>query len=140
MANVSLRPVTEENWKACVNLQLPPEQQAFVPNNLYSIAEAQFYSDARSRAVYSEANELVGYALFGRDQFSGRWKVFRLMIDAAHQRRGYGEATMMKIIAEIAEEADGNEILICYHEPNVGARAYMPGLDSLNRRLTPAAG
>jgi RimJ/RimL family protein N-acetyltransferase len=44
------------------------------------------------------------------------------MVDAAHQRRGYGEAAMKQIIAEIAEEPGGNEILICYHRPNEAAR------------------
>ncbi len=122
MANVFLRRVTVQNWKDCINLTLAPGQEAYIPTNLYSIAEAQFYPEARSRAIYSESNVLVGYTLFGRDVMSGKWKVFRLMIDAAHQRKGYGEAAMKQIIAEIAKEPDGEEILICYHDPNEDAR------------------
>lgn len=136
--NVSLQPVTLQNWKDCINLKLAPGQEAFLPSNLYSVAEAQFYLEARSRAIYNEAEALVGYALFGRDVFSGRWKVFRLMIDAAHQRKGYGEAAMRQIIDEIAQEPDGNEILICYHDPNQAARKLYAHLGFVEQEMDAA--
>ena len=64
---VELKPVSVENWRACLDLALHPEQRGFVPSNLLSIAEAQFYPDAHSLAIYSKENELVGYALYGKD-------------------------------------------------------------------------
>lgn len=122
MSSVTLQPITVENWKACAELKLAPGQERFIHNNLYSIAEAQFYPEARSRAIVNAEGELVGYALFGRDTFSGWWKVFRLMIDAAHQQRGYGKAAMHVILDEIAREPDVQKILICYRDTNDVAR------------------
>lgn len=120
--HVHLEPVTASNWKSCAALQLAPGQENFIPGNLYSIAESQFYPHARSRAIYNEDRVLVGYALFGRDIFTDKWKVFRLMIDQLHQHKGYGESAMREIIKQISEEPNGNEILICYQNNNQAAR------------------
>jgi len=119
---VRLVPVTAKNWKECVSLELAPDQQHFVPSNLYSIAEAQFYVAARSQAIYNEGHQIVGYALFGKDVFTNKWKIFRLMIDKSYQGKGYGESAMREIIAQIANESDGTEILICYQDTNQAAR------------------
>lgn len=35
---IRLEPVTVNNWKACIALELAPDQERFVPSNLYSIA------------------------------------------------------------------------------------------------------
>ncbi|HRW06157.1 MAG TPA: hypothetical protein P5121_13725 [Caldilineaceae bacterium] len=75
---VRLAPVTVENWKACSALAPAPGQEAFLPSNLYSIAEAQFYADARSTAIYNETEHLVGYALYGRDFATGKRIVLNL--------------------------------------------------------------
>ena len=119
---VELKPVSVENWKACLDLALHPEQRDFVPSNLYSIAEAQFYPDARSLAIYSKENELVGYALYGKDSKTQKWKLFRLMIDFNHQGRGYGEAAMRLIIERISECSDATDISLVYRDDNYAAR------------------
>ncbi|HET9906758.1 MAG TPA: GNAT family N-acetyltransferase [Anaerolineales bacterium] len=119
---VYLDPVTFTNWNACIALKLSPDQEKFLPGNLYSIAESQFYEDSRSRAIYNEEDLLVGYALFGRDSFTNKWKIFRIMIDQSFQGKGYGESAMKEIIKQISQETDGNEILICYQDANETAR------------------
>jgi ribosomal protein S18 acetylase RimI-like enzyme len=111
---IRLRSVTAENWQACADLTISPEQAGFVPSNLYSIAEAQFYPDARSRAVYAD-DALVGYALYGRDD-TGDWRIFRLMIDQNFQGRGYGRAAVMRMIKEL-EQCGAKEVSLSY-EPN----------------------
>lgn len=121
-AKVYLGPVTVTNWKACIALELAPDQENFLPGNLYSIAESQFYEQAKSKAIYNEENQLIGYALFGRDIVTHRWKIFRIMIDKLYQRKGYGEGAMREIIEQVSKEADGQEILICYQDRNEGAR------------------
>ena len=121
-AKIRLEPVTVDNWQACIALELAPSQEDFVPSNLYSIAEAQFYPEARSNAVYNENSQLVGYALFGRDVSRDKWKIFRIMIDKSYQSKGYGESTMRAVMGQIAKEPDGHEILISYQADNQAAR------------------
>jgi len=119
---IHLKPVTAKNWKACIALELAPDQQNYLPSNLFSIAEAQFYEQARSRAIYNDQDQMVGYVLFGRDVLTNQWKIFRLMIDKSHQGKGYGESAMRDIIEQTANESDGDEILICYQDSNQAAR------------------
>ena len=121
-SKVHLEPVTADNWKACAALVVETGQEHFVPGNLYSIAESQFYEHAKSRAIYNAQDQLVGYALFGRDIFTNKWKIFRVMIDQAYQRQGYGESAMREMIRQIAAEPEGKEILICYQNDNQVAR------------------
>ena len=119
---ITLRPVTVRNWRACADLRVGKVQERFVPSNLYSLAEAQFYPDTYPLAVYNGADELVGFIMYGRDVGSGKWKVFRLMVDAAHQGRGYGGAAMRCVLRDLSSRPDGHEILVCYQDANEVAR------------------
>lgn len=124
MAIVELVPITAVNWKSCVNLELLEAQRGLLPSNLYSIAEAQFYPRSQSRAILHQG-AIVGYALFGIDEATGLWKVFRLMIDARNQGKGFGLATMQTILDEIASKPDSTDVLIAYQESNlIAAKPY----------------
>jgi diamine N-acetyltransferase len=132
---ITLIPVTIDNWKACVALDLEEHQKGFISTNLYSIAEAQFYPDAKSRAIYNAENKLVGYALFGHDVFTGKWKIFRIMIDKSHQRKGYGGAAMREIIKVISEQPDHSDVLICYQNNNQVARRLYAKLGFIEQEI-----
>jgi diamine N-acetyltransferase len=120
---ISLRSLTAEDWKACANLALTKGQEDFVPSNLYSIAEAQFYPRSRSRAIYAD-DGLIGYALYGIDGSTGHWKIFRLMIAEEFQGKGYGRAAMQVILGELRLEG-AKVVLIKFHQKNeVAQRLY----------------
>jgi diamine N-acetyltransferase len=51
MPVIELRAITLENWKECVSLSLKPDQREFLPDNVYSIAESQFYPDCSPLAI-----------------------------------------------------------------------------------------
>ena len=133
---IFLEPVTATNWKACIALELAPGQEHFVPSNLYSIAEAQFYPDAQSNAIYNEYNELVGYALYGIDVGTSQWKIFRIMIDKSQQHKGYGESAIKEIIARIFKKAERNVIWISYHQDNHAAQKLYAKLGFIEQHCT----
>lgn len=133
MTLITLAPITVENWKEAIALKVAPAQQAFVPENLYSIAEAQFYPEAKALAIYNENAQMVGFALYGRDVQRGKWKIFRLMIDAAQQGKGYGRAAMSQLIAEMRRQPDCDEIWIAYQTDNQAARQLYASLDFLEQ-------
>ncbi|WP_420643023.1 GNAT family N-acetyltransferase [Candidatus Leptofilum sp.] len=134
---IRLEPVTVNNWKSCIALETTPNQEGFVPSNLYSIAESQFYEGARSNAFYNEQNQLIGYALWGRDVFTDKWKIFRIMIDKSHQNQGYGKSAMKAIIKQISKELNGNEVLICYQITNSVARTLYANLGFVEQDIDP---
>jgi diamine N-acetyltransferase len=120
---VSLRVIDKNNWRACAELRRAEGQEEFVPSNLYSLAESQFYSGSRSRAVYAE-DELVGYALYGIEEATGHWKVFRLMIGEKFQGKGYGRVAM-KVVLEDLRQEKAEVVLVRYNlENNVAKKLY----------------
>jgi diamine N-acetyltransferase len=122
MTRIRLSEITIDNWRECIELGVTDEQTNLVPSNLYSIAEAQFYPDAVPLAIYNDREEMVGFVMYGVEVSSGKWKIFRLMIDRAHQGRGYGRAAIEQVIARLAAQPGCGEIRISYKPTNDVAR------------------
>jgi diamine N-acetyltransferase len=101
---VSLREVTKDNVREVVSLEVAQEQSSYVATNAKSIAEAYFEPKAWFRAI-GAGDELVGFAMIYRDPAAGMFYVWRFMIDARHQGRGYGRRAMELLLDEA--RADG---------------------------------
>ena len=122
--NITLRPVTRANFSAVVALTVAPEQVEFVAPNVYSLAEASIEPTWTPLAIYAR-DDLVGFALFGRDDETGRWWLMRYMIDAQHQGRSYGTAALPVLIDLMIERHGCGEIFLDYSPGNdVAARLY----------------
>ena len=122
--NITFRPVTRANFSAVVALTVAPEQADFVSPNLYSLAEAAIEPTWTPLAIYA-GDALVGFALFGRDDETGRWWIMRYMIDVRHQGRGYGAAALPALIDLIVERHSCGEIFLGYEPSNdVAERLY----------------
>lgn len=134
MADVTLRAITVDNWEECAGLQVKPDQEGFIPSNLRSIAVAQFYPDTIPVAIYA-SEEMVGFCMYGLDVASAKWKVFRLMVDKAHQGKGYGRAAMAQVIERLAARPDCDEIVICYRPANDAARHLYASLGFVEREV-----
>jgi diamine N-acetyltransferase len=122
--DITFRPVTWENFSAVTELTVTPEQANFVAPNLYSIAEAYLEPTWTPLAIYTR-DALVGFAMFGRDDQTGRWWIMRYMIDAQHQGKGYGTAALPGLIDLIVERHGCSELFLDYSLGNeVAARLY----------------
>jgi diamine N-acetyltransferase len=121
---ISFRPVTRNNFSAVIALTVRPEQADFVSPNLYSLAEAAIEPTWTPLAIYA-GNDLIGFALFGRDDDTGRWWIMRYMIDVQHQGRGYGTAALPGLIDLMVERHGCGEIFLGYEPTNdVAERLY----------------
>lgn len=101
---VRLEPITEDNLKAVFDLQLAPGQEAFVAPNPWSLAQAFVESAiAWPRAIVA-GESVVGFLMLeiDPDEEDGRpfW-LWRLMLAADRQRRGYGTAAVRLAIEEV---------------------------------------
>src|SRR5215204_3838309 len=103
---VTLRAITERNRQEIVDLRVAAEQQAFVDGVSESIAEAAATPHASPwyRAVY--AGEVpVGFVMLADDVVPGnevipwRYYLWRMLIDARFQSRGYGRAALDCVVA-----------------------------------------
>jgi diamine N-acetyltransferase len=104
MADVSLRELTKDNVRDVLDLDVAADQSSYVATNAKSIAEAHFEPKAWFRAI-AAGEVLVGFAMVYRDPAAGEFYVWRFMVDARHQGRGYGRRAMELLFEEA--RADG---------------------------------
>lgn len=100
---VTLREIDADTVRTICALRVTPAQERLVAHNAVSIAQAYFEPAAWFRAVYAEA-EPVGFAmLYDPTRASAPERrdtcyLWRFMIAAAHQHRGYGAAALALLI------------------------------------------
>jgi Acetyltransferases len=116
---ISLREITPENFKQCVELKVADAQKNFVAPNVMSIAQSKIYPTMKIRAVYA-ADEMVGFVMYGLDPDDGRYYLVRLMIDERHQGKGYGKAATLAVIEDLRQRGC-REVYLSFVPENTGA-------------------
>lgn len=96
---VTLEEITGETVRRVTALEVAPDQKGFVASNANSIAEAYFEPKAWFRAVAAN-EELVGFVMVYRDPAAATFYIWRFMIDARHQGRGYGRRALELLLEE----------------------------------------
>lgn len=127
--NVTLEAVTIDNFETLMDMELPPEQAAYLASNAYSIAQAHYYPDFRPRAICCEGVP-AGFALYDirGDDEAGHYAIYRLMVDHPRQSQGIGRAAMLLLLAEIQACPDARRISICYKPGNANAQRFYASL------------
>ncbi len=121
---ITLKEITKDNWRQCINLKVGQGQQDFVASNLYSIAESKFEPDWAALGIY-QGEMMVGFTMYGRDSDEGSYWIIRLMVDEQRQGRGYGRAAMQEIIRRLKATPGCAEIKISFAPENkVAERLY----------------
>jgi diamine N-acetyltransferase len=95
--DVALTEITSDNVGDVYDLTVGPGQDEFVASNPWSLAQAYAERDiAWPRAITADGT-IVGFIMlqFDPDDDDGRtFQLWRLMIAAEHQGKGYGRAAM----------------------------------------------
>ncbi|MBM7614881.1 GNAT family N-acetyltransferase [Alkaliphilus hydrothermalis] len=114
---IRLEEITEENWIECIGLKEEENARKFIASNLFSIAQAQFYPKAISRAIYNDQT-MVGYTLHGEDEDEhDMFHIDRLMIGLDYRNNGFASETLQLIINE-ASEKGYNKLAASVHPEN----------------------
>jgi len=121
---LTLRPIVKDNWEEAIQLKVKEEQRNFIASNLYSIAEVQFLDQFKVSAIY-DGDQMVGFSMYGIDPDDQNYWIYRLMIDEAHQGKGFGTEAVKLIVDEIKSQNTTGipVIMIGYNQDNEGARA-----------------
>ncbi|KQV59665.1 MULTISPECIES: GNAT family N-acetyltransferase [unclassified Duganella] len=124
---ITLRAVTRENLDEVADLRLLEHQQAYLASNSYSIAEASFNPALRPRSIYAD-ERLVGFLMYlvpeECEDPPGEYGIWRFMVDASVQGRGYGRQAFALLMAEIRSDANARRIFISYKPENLKARDF----------------
>jgi diamine N-acetyltransferase len=132
--SIVLRAIDRDNWHECIGLALTPEQEAFLPSNLFHIAEARFYPEWTLLGVYAD-NQMVGFAMYGLDLDDGTVNFLHFMIDGKEQGKGYGKAALDELLRRICGDYPGQDIWLSLHPHNTAAielyRSYGFGFEEI---------
>ncbi len=130
--DISLCPITADNWLECAMLKLEPGEEQFIAPNIWGIAERQFASELMTRAVYHD-NMMIGFVMYyyrhrpdSADPVMGHtWQIVRFMIAVEYRRKGLGRAAMRTIIEAIrlAPDRHGCDVLMLSYRPGNDAAA-----------------
>lgn len=101
---LKLKTVTPDNVIAACGIKVAPEQEAFVAPVAESLAEAYAsYENAWPRLVYA-GDEPVAFVMGGFDPEAEieffRCGIWRLNVDARHQRAGHGRFAVEAVLTE----------------------------------------
>ncbi|HSG14471.1 MAG TPA: GNAT family N-acetyltransferase [Gaiellaceae bacterium] len=122
-AEVTLREITGESVRAICALEVAPEQRGFVAPNAISIAQAHFEPKAWFRAVYAD-DDPVGFVMLFEDAEKSEYFLWRLMVDAGHQGKGYGRRTLDLVVERVRGLPGAAELLTSYVPGDAGPRDF----------------
>lgn len=124
---VELREVTKEDVRAICRLAVAPGQMSFVAPNAVSFAEALFEPKAWYRGVYADGTP-VGFAMLSIDRDAPEYYLWRFMIDARYQGRGYGRAAMALIIDFVRTLPRATDLIVSWVPGDGGPEPFYRGL------------
>ena len=119
-AEIALREITEETVVQICKLSdtLSEQQQKMVAPNSQSIAQAHFSDKAWFRAIYADETP-VGFIMLYDDPEEPEYFLWRLMVAAPHQGKGYGRRAVEQLI-EYVKTRPGAEGLLTSYVPIEG--------------------
>jgi len=120
METITLREITPENWEAILKLAVRDDQKNFVASNLYSLAEAKVFPEHVPLAIYA-GEQPVGFLMYTFERDRKEWWIFRLMIVANEQGKGYGRAAMQQAVARMRLQPGCRQIFISFEPENAPA-------------------
>ena len=122
MAQITLQPITRDNWRQCVRLSVSEAQKDFVASNVQSLAQAAYETNLTPLAAY-DGEMMVGFTMYTHEpNDDGHFWIMRVLIDQAQQGKGYGRALMVQVIARMRTLPACTEIYLDYHKQNPHAK------------------
>lgn len=118
---ITLKEIDRDNFYDIIKLSVAEEQKEFVASNMYSLAQAKAFPECICLAIYHDEIP-VGFTMYCIDEEDREYWIYRLMIDAEYQSKGYGKAAMELLISRIKEDPEHRMIYISFEPENVGAK------------------
>lgn len=127
--NIYLKDIDKENWEECIFLTTDNEGkhflcEEFVASNALSIAQSKIEDGWITKAIYYE-DTMIGFTMYGFSYEDNFYEICRLMIDHKYQGKGYGKVALGKVIKEMKNFKNCNEIFLSFEPENqIGKNLY----------------
>lgn len=118
--DVALREITPEILPAVLELRVSEDQERYVAGNEKSIAEASAHPEAWCRAICA-GDAPVGFLMLHDENLrpeprrSDFYFLWRLMVDARRQGRGYGRRGVELLIEHVRRRPNAHTLLTTCH-------------------------
>jgi diamine N-acetyltransferase len=116
----TLREITMDNFRECIELSVADEQKGFVASNTYSLAEAKADGVSVPLAIYSD-DRMVGFIMYDFEPKEDRGYITRLMVDQRFQGNGHGRSAMRQVIDRLKQIPACKEIQTSFAPENTTA-------------------
>jgi len=131
---VTLREVTDQNRAAVLALRVAPEQERFVGTVAWALRDAEEIPEGKPwyRSIYADERP-VGFVMLSWNvtpdppRIIGPWFLWKLLIDARHQRRGFGRETVL-LVADIVRANGAAELVTSCVPGDDGPEAFYRGI------------
>jgi len=118
---IKLHKIDRDNFHHVLELSVFDEQNDFIANNCYSLAQAKVQPECVPLAIYND-DELVGFIMYCMDYDDNEYWIYRIMIDRKHQKKGYGKLAMLQVLEILQQDKEHSKIYISFKPENEGAR------------------
>jgi diamine N-acetyltransferase len=112
-AAVELVEVTSETVRAVCRLTVAADQAGFVAPNAISFAEALFEPKAWYRAIHADGVP-VGFLMLHDDPDEPAYHLWRFMIDARFQGKGYGARAVELLVEHVRSRPGATELTLSW--------------------------
>lgn len=114
---IEFKEIDRHNFLDVIDLRVAEEQKSFVAPNVFSLAQAKAFPECICLAIYQD-DVLVGFTMYCMDSDDKEYWIYRLMIDAKHQSKGYGKEAMEKLIERIKQDQEHKVIYLSFEPEN----------------------
>ncbi len=117
--------MTPDNYRACIEMTVLPEQRGFVAPNLNSLAEAYAHPAGEARLIYRD-DEPVGFVLFhpiAPERPAEGHCIVRFMVDRRYQGQGIARPALRAAVEWIRRERQVHRVRLSVVPQNDRARA-----------------
>lgn len=125
LSPLEIVPVDPTNWRAVADLEVTPEQRAFVTEPSRYLALCCYGLDGWSPLAISVGGKVVGFLMWAVDPEDGACWLGGVLIDRAWQRRGIGRRAVLAALELLAERHGHRRFALSYMPENdVAGRIY----------------
>ena len=119
---VTLRGITDENWRAVADVVPRDDQRDWVAESaarylLLSLREGVW----TSLGVYADET-VVGHIMHAYDEDDGCNWIGGMLVDASQQGTGVGRAALLTLIGDLQDQPDAPGLRLSVHDDNASAR------------------
>lgn len=113
---IRLALVDKTTFEDVVNVKISQSDNRKVASVEYSLAQAWLYSRysrLEPLAILS-SKEVVGFLLLSIENEGEVYHIWRLLVDKAHQNRGYGQEAIKQVITRASQDKDCSRVVVGY--------------------------